>query len=91
MLNVRTLKGVDTDISFLNPLTGRIEEEHRKHSHEILKKAAAYLKSKHFAIKAVSLRGDARDEITRKVEELNADLLIVGSRGMNKLSRYLFN
>lgn len=87
MLNVRTMK--DTDLSFLNPMTGNIEQEHRAHSHTILKKAAALLKVKKFAIKAVSLRGDARDEITRKVEELNADLLIVGSRGINRASRYV--
>ena len=90
MLNVRSIKGIDTDISFLNPLTGRIEEEHRKHSHEILKKAAALLKSMNFAVKAISLRGDARDEITRKVEELNTDMLIIGSRGVNALSRYFY-
>lgn len=91
LLNVRTIKGVDTDLEFLNPLTGKIENEHRQHSHNILKKAAAFLKHQNFLIKAISLRGDARDEITRKTEELNADLLIVGNRGMGGISRYFFN
>ena len=86
---MRNIKGIDTDLSFLNPLTGKIEEDHRKHSHDILKKAAAFLKSLNFAVKAISLRGDAREGITRKVQELNADMLIVGSHSTNALSRYL--
>ena len=33
------------------------------------------------------MRGDARDEIVRKVSELNADALILGSRGLGALKR----
>jgi nucleotide-binding universal stress UspA family protein len=33
------------------------------------------------------MRGDARDEIVRKVAELNADGLILGSRGLGAIKR----
>ena len=65
-----------------------LETQNRSTSHDILKKAAEYLKPKKFTLKAISLSGDARDEIARKVDELNADLLIVGSRGMGAIKRY---
>ncbi|KAI3638840.1 hypothetical protein MIR68_003338 [Amoeboaphelidium protococcarum] len=40
-------------------------------------------------IKGVVMRGDPRDELIRKAEELNASALIIGSRGQNKLKRVL--
>ena len=33
------------------------------------------------------MRGDPRDEITRKIQELNADVLVVGSRGLGAIKR----
>ena len=39
------------------------------------------------------MRGDARDEIVRKIRELNADIVVLGSRGLGTLKRlklYLF-
>ncbi|CAG8513869.1 7085_t:CDS:2 [Diversispora eburnea] len=39
--------------------------------------------------KPIALRGDARDEIVRKVSELNADGLILGSRGLGAVKRML--
>ena len=69
----------------------QLEKQNRETSHNILMKATAYLKPMKFTLKAVSLSGDARDEITRKVEELKADLLIVGSRGMGAVRRYIYN
>ncbi|RUS20782.1 hypothetical protein BC937DRAFT_94398 [Endogone sp. FLAS-F59071] len=41
------------------------------------------------ACKAIAMRGDPRDEIVRKVQELNADVLIMGSRGLGTLKRYV--
>ncbi|KAI9006416.1 hypothetical protein DFJ74DRAFT_690736 [Hyaloraphidium curvatum] len=35
------------------------------------------------------MRGDPRDEITRKCAELSADALIMGSRGMGAVRRTL--
>ncbi|CAG8528474.1 10562_t:CDS:2, partial [Diversispora eburnea] len=36
---------------------------------------------------AIALQGDAREEIVRKVSELNADGLIIGSRGLGVIKR----
>jgi nucleotide-binding universal stress UspA family protein len=35
------------------------------------------------------MRGDPREEIVNKVEEVKADVLVIGSRGMGALSRLL--
>ena len=69
--------------------TAQLEKLNRDASYRILKKAANYLKPKKFTLKAISLSGDARDEISRKIDELKADLLIVGSRGMGGFKRAL--
>ena len=67
--------------------TTQLEEHNRTLSHNILKKAAAFLKPLNYTVKAISLRGDARDELTRKVDELHVDLLIIGSRGLGTIKR----
>jgi nucleotide-binding universal stress UspA family protein len=67
--------------------TTQLEEYNRAHSHNILKKAAAYLKPLNFTVKAISLRGDAREELVRKVDELHVDMLIIGSRGLGAIKR----
>ncbi|CAG8691185.1 10386_t:CDS:2, partial [Dentiscutata erythropus] len=64
-----------------------LEEQHRVSSHTLLQEFAAKLKNQGFACKAIAMRGDARDEIVRKVSEVNADALIVGSRGLGALKR----
>ncbi|CAG8580263.1 5171_t:CDS:2 [Acaulospora morrowiae] len=64
-----------------------IEEQHRVASHALLKDFASRLKAQNFALKAIAMRGDARDEIVRKVSELNADALVLGSRGLGALKR----
>ncbi|GBB87936.1 hypothetical protein RclHR1_14430001 [Rhizophagus clarus] len=64
-----------------------IEEQHRIASHSLLQDFAAKLKAQNFACKAIAMRGDARDEIVRKVAELNSDALIIGSRGLGVLKR----
>ena len=40
-----------------------------------------------FSVRGIALRGDARDEIAHKVEELKADMLVVGSRGLSAIKR----
>jgi nucleotide-binding universal stress UspA family protein len=42
-----------------------------------------------FNVRAIALRGDPRDEILYKVEELKADVLVVGSRGLGSFKRAL--
>ncbi len=36
------------------------------------------------------MRGDPRDEIVRKIKELNATCLIIGSRGLGMIKRFIF-
>ena len=67
-------------------VASKIEAHHRHQSFEILKKATSLLKSKNIAVQSFSLIGDARDEITRKVNDVNANLLIVGNCGILALS-----
>ncbi|CAG8550765.1 12472_t:CDS:2 [Ambispora gerdemannii] len=64
-----------------------IEEQHRANSHQLLQEYALKLKQQNFACKAIAMRGDARDEIVRKVEEVCADSLVIGSRGLGALKR----
>ncbi|CAG8526419.1 10450_t:CDS:2 [Funneliformis mosseae] len=66
-----------------------LEEQHRLSSHSLLQDFASKLKAQNFACKAIAMKGDARDEIVRKVAELNADALVIGSRGLGALKRTL--
>ncbi|KAJ3415905.1 hypothetical protein HDV05_003746 [Chytridiales sp. JEL 0842] len=67
------------------------EEAAREEAHILLQDLARIAKRKHsgLAIKAIAIRGDARDEIVRKINELEADALIMGSRGLGPISRTL--
>ncbi|KAJ3195937.1 hypothetical protein HDU82_001945 [Entophlyctis luteolus] len=65
------------------------EEFQRSTSHNLLRKVATKLKLLNFAVKAIALKGDVRDEIVRKTKEVHADILIVGSRGLGFLSRQM--
>ena len=38
--------------------------------------------------KGLMLRGDPRDEIVKKIEQVKADSIIVGSRGMGSIKRF---
>ncbi|KAJ3331262.1 hypothetical protein HDU76_003642 [Blyttiomyces sp. JEL0837] len=63
------------------------EEQSRNEAHTLLKSYARQLKHHNIAVKAIAMRGDAREEISRKVDEVNADLLIMGSRGHGLVKR----
>ncbi|KAI8835780.1 hypothetical protein BJ741DRAFT_649432 [Chytriomyces cf. hyalinus JEL632] len=66
---------------------GEIEGKCTETSHALLKKYTDLLNAKNFATKAMAVKGNAKQEIVREVEALKADCLIVGSRGMNAVSR----
>lgn len=78
-----------TDADFSHELTEQFEHSYKAQSHSVLKKGIEFLKSKKFYVQAISLKGDAREELTRKVEELKVKLLVIGSRGMGMLKRTL--
>ncbi|CAG8464361.1 3713_t:CDS:2 [Paraglomus brasilianum] len=64
-----------------------LEDQYRSNSHSLLKDFAGKLKTQGFECKAIAMRGDARDELVRKVDELNAEALVIGSRGLGVFKR----
>ncbi|KAJ8662397.1 hypothetical protein O0I10_002091 [Lichtheimia ornata] len=64
-------------------------EERKAESHDLLKEYASGLWHKQIACKAVSMIGDPKAEIVRKVQETHADVLIMGSRNMGTIRRTL--
>ena len=65
----------------------QVELQNRTESHAMLQKYAGAAKLKGFTVKAVALRGDPRDELTRKIKEIHADLVVMGSRGHGAIKR----
>ncbi|KAI8926216.1 hypothetical protein BC831DRAFT_435507 [Entophlyctis helioformis] len=65
----------------------RMDEANAKSSHALLIDAAKQLKKHHVHVRAIALRGDPRDELVYKIEELKADVVVMGSRGLGTLSR----
>ncbi|RHZ53897.1 hypothetical protein Glove_433g15 [Diversispora epigaea] len=66
-----------------------LEDRHKVESHNLLHEYATKLKDEKFECKAIAMRGDAREEIVRKVSELNADALVLGSRGLGAIKRLI--
>lgn len=64
-------------------------EERKTESHDLLKEYASGLWHKQIACKAVSMIGDPKAEIVRKVQETHADVLIMGSRNMGTIRRFV--
>ncbi|KAJ3293773.1 hypothetical protein HK104_004208 [Borealophlyctis nickersoniae] len=67
----------------------QLEEKFRIEAHRLLQRYAALVKKRGVAVKAIAMRGDPRDELTRKVNELNADALVIGCRGLGAIRRAL--
>ncbi|KAJ3124964.1 hypothetical protein HK098_000684 [Nowakowskiella sp. JEL0407] len=59
----------------------RIETQAKTESHLLLKKFGTKVLDTNCPCRAIALRGDPREEIVTKAKELNADLLVIGSRG----------
>jgi nucleotide-binding universal stress UspA family protein len=67
-------------------------------SHEIIAQTAEYLRRKFPAVETVTKTGDPSDEILGTADELKADMIVVGSKGMgglrgaiSSLSRYILS
>ncbi|RHZ43526.1 hypothetical protein Glove_1033g25 [Diversispora epigaea] len=92
LVNVRSIPMTPAiGASYMNfsEIISTLEDQQRQESHTLLHKFASKLKTEKFSFKAIAMRGDARDEIVRKVFELNADALILGSRGLGAIKRIL--
>ncbi|KAI8802952.1 hypothetical protein BJ742DRAFT_831453 [Cladochytrium replicatum] len=81
-----TFSGPYTDVS---EWIERIETDGRADSHALLKRYGAQVLKGGFAVRAIALRGDPRDEIVAKVAELSPMCLVLGSRGMGSFKRAL--
>jgi nucleotide-binding universal stress UspA family protein len=67
----------------------KAEQSLRSHSHELLKTVAKKFQEKGIHVRAISLRGDAREELEHKINTLKPDFVMMGSRGLNMVSRVL--
>ncbi|RHZ74816.1 hypothetical protein Glove_219g163 [Diversispora epigaea] len=72
-----------------NEIIISIDDQKKEESNTLLQEFASKLKAEKFTYKAIAMQGDARDVIVRKVSELNADSLILGSRGLGVMKRML--
>ncbi|KAI8990090.1 hypothetical protein BDB01DRAFT_780010 [Pilobolus umbonatus] len=89
LLNCRQ---IDAPIApYINPsnFVEELDDRKKKKSHELLKKYAARIKAQDVAVRAIALLGDPKVEIVRKVTELKADVLLMGSRKLNAVKRAL--
>ncbi|KAI9299416.1 hypothetical protein BJ944DRAFT_274248, partial [Cunninghamella echinulata] len=76
---------------YINP-TGFVEDfddEKREASISLLREYAHKLKDRHIACQAIAMVGDPKIEIIRKIKEIRADVLIMGSRKLGAVKRTL--
>ncbi|PVU87350.1 hypothetical protein BB559_004322 [Furculomyces boomerangus] len=62
-------------------------EREKEYSHNIVKKYGVKMRQDGYNVKAYSLVGDAGPEIVKKTIELNADHLVIGTRGLSGLKK----
>ncbi|KAL2914183.1 hypothetical protein HK105_206274 [Polyrhizophydium stewartii] len=65
----------------------QLEEANKQASHELLIQVAKTLQNHGIHTRAIALRGDAREELLFKIEDVKADLVIMGSRGLGAVRR----
>lgn len=63
----------------------QMDQAAKQESHRLLQAYAKELQG--CKVTAYAIRGEPRTEILRKAKELNADLVVVGSRGMGMIKR----
>ncbi|KAI9278448.1 hypothetical protein BDA99DRAFT_554082 [Phascolomyces articulosus] len=64
-----------------------VAEERKEESHSLLKTYAGKLWHQQIACKAISMIGDPKAEIIRKIQDIHADTLIMGSRNLGTIKR----
>ncbi|OMH83750.1 Universal stress protein A-like protein [Zancudomyces culisetae] len=64
-----------------------IEDSFRRDSHSLLKSYGNRIKDDGYNVKAVSIVGEPGPELCGKVEEIGADLLVLGTRDLSGLKR----
>ena len=71
------------------PITTNIIDDLVRIGNEILSRAREYAKSRGIDAEVILARGNAADKILETADKINADLIIVGSRGLKGLARFL--
>jgi len=71
------------------PIMVSIIDDMVKVGNEILSKAKAKAASMGVNAETILVRGNAADKILENAEKLNVDLIVVGSRGLRGLARFL--
>ncbi|KAI8914541.1 hypothetical protein EDD86DRAFT_88027 [Gorgonomyces haynaldii] len=66
-----------------------LEEKQQQESHLYLQHVAKEIQAQGVKVRAIGLRGDAREELVRVIDTLKPCLVVVGNRGLGKVSRAL--
>jgi nucleotide-binding universal stress UspA family protein len=67
----------------------KFDTYYKEASVDLLETAAKRFKSHGIHVRAISVMGDAREEIEKLVPYLNADFVVMGARGMGVVKRFL--
>lgn len=83
-----TIVGVAEVLPAVGPAPMLVPEEHEERQRE-LAEATAILKERGIEAEAVERRGEAATMILDEAEKEGADLIVVGTRGLNSAKRWL--
>ncbi|KAI8611398.1 hypothetical protein BC830DRAFT_1141278 [Chytriomyces sp. MP71] len=64
-----------------------MERENRENSHNLLRKYGEQVLSRDVCVRAIALRGEPKEEILKKVDEIKPDMLVTGCRGLGALQK----
>ncbi|KAJ3367108.1 hypothetical protein GGF32_000170 [Allomyces javanicus] len=65
-----------------------LDDEHRSASHTLLQHYGTTLRHAGFtSVRAISIRGDARTDVVRKAHDIDATVVVCGSRGLGSIKR----
>ncbi|KAG4098738.1 hypothetical protein H8356DRAFT_1038996 [Neocallimastix lanati (nom. inval.)] len=68
-------------------LSSETDEKNKKTSHDLLKDYLKIYQDLNFSCRAIAMKGEPKEEIVRKANDLGADLLVMGSRGMGSFKK----
>ncbi|KAM3260299.1 hypothetical protein ACQJBY_051515 [Aegilops geniculata] len=66
-----------------------VRKTHEENSRRVVSVALDLCRQKQASATAAVVEGDAKEAICRAVEDMHADLLVVGSRGIGMIKRYV--
>ena len=66
-----------------------VRKTHEENSRRVVSAALDVCRQKQASATAAVVEGDAKEAICRAVEDMHADLLVLGSRGLGMIKRYV--